>query len=124
MRKLPFAAAALMLALASGAQAQVTVWQHPQPPTPSQAADAAAQAQLDRVARARDNYIALRDGQRSVSDLSPLELQDVLELDRRVRGDYPDTRSTRERCVEEEVRRAGGRPSQLARQVIDLKCRD
>jgi hypothetical protein len=122
MRKLPLAAA-LMLALAPGAQAQVTVRQQPQP-EPQQAPQAAEQGELDRFARARDNYIALRDGRRSVNDLTALELQDVLDLDRRVRGDYPDTRTARQRCVDEEVRRAGGRPSQLARQVINLKCRD
>jgi predicted dienelactone hydrolase len=88
------------------------------------AENGAAQAQLDRFARARDNYIALRDGRISVSDLSAEELQNVLDLDRRTRGDYPDPRTTRERCVDEEVRRAGGRPSQLARQVIAMKCRD
>lgn len=127
MRSIPFAAA-LMLALSPGApaQAQVQVRQKNQPPPqpPAQAAEAGAQAQLDRFARARDNYMALRDGRIGVNDLTAFELQDVLDLDRRVRGDYPDTRSTRERCVDEEVRRAGGRPSKLARQVIDMKCRD
>lgn len=123
MRSIPLAAA-LMLALAPGAQAQVQVRQQNQPQPPAQAAEAGAQAQLDRFARARDNYIALRDGRIGVNDLTPFELQDVLDLDRRTRGDYPDTRSARERCVEAEVRRAGGRPSKLARQVIDMKCRD
>lgn len=104
--------------------AQVVVRQQPQPQAVPTAKNGAAQAQLDRFARARDNYIALRDGRISVSDLSAEELQDVLDLDRRTRGDYPDSRTTRERCVDEEVRRAGGRPSQLARQVIAMKCRD
>jgi len=33
-----------------------------------------------------------------------------------------DTRSPRERCVDEEVAREGGSPSQLAMGAIDLKC--
>lgn len=33
-----------------------------------------------------------------------------------------DTRSPRQRCVDEEVAREGGNPSQLAMGAIDLKC--
>lgn len=33
-----------------------------------------------------------------------------------------DTRSPRERCIDEEVAREGGSPSQLAMGAIDLKC--
>jgi hypothetical protein len=88
-------------------------------PAPDQQA-----AMLERFARARDNLVALREGRRAVSDLSPQELQDVLDYERRVRGDYPDTRSARQQCIDDEFRRAGGRPSPLARQVIALKCRD
>lgn len=120
-------AAALVLAIAAPVPtlAQVVMRQQTPPQPPAQGAEAAAPpAALDRFARARDNYIALRDGRLSVSDLAPQELQDVLDLDRRTRGDYPDTRSTRERCVDAEVRRAGGRPSPLAWQVIAMKCRD
>jgi hypothetical protein len=74
--------------------------------------------------RARDNLLALRDGRRAVSDLTRQELQDVLDLDRQVRGSAADTRSFRERCIESEVRREGGNPSRLAWEVIRLKCRD
>lgn len=91
----------------------------PATPRPDQQA-----AVLERFARARDNLVALREGRRSVSDLSPQELQDVLDYDRRVRGDYPDARSAKQQCIDDEFRRAGGRPSALARQVIALKCRD
>lgn len=119
-------ATALMLVMAAPlpALAQVVVRQQPQPQAAPTAGNGAAQAPLDRFARARDNYIALRDGRISVSDLSAEELQDVLDLDRRTRGDYPDSRTTRERCVDQEVRRAAGNPSPLARQVIAMKCRD
>lgn len=33
-----------------------------------------------------------------------------------------DTRTSRQRCVDEEVAREGGAPSRLAMRVIDLKC--
>lgn len=91
----------------------------PATPTPDQQT-----AVLERFARARDNLVALREGRRSVGDLSAQELQDVLDYDRRVRGAYPDARSAKQQCIDDEFRRAGGRPSPLARQVIALKCRD
>ncbi|VWX48814.1 conserved exported hypothetical protein [Novosphingobium sp. 9U] len=33
-----------------------------------------------------------------------------------------DTRTPRQRCVDEEIAREGGSPSELALRVIDLKC--
>ena len=78
---------------------------------------------IDRFARARDNLLALVDGRISTSDLGPRELQDVLDFDRQVRGGASATRPLSKRCVEEEVRRHGGRPTRLAWRVIDLKCR-
>jgi len=33
-----------------------------------------------------------------------------------------DTRTPRQRCIDEEVEREGGSPSELAMGVIDLKC--
>lgn len=85
---------------------------------------AQTEAVLDRFARARDNLIALREGRRTVSELTPLELQDVIEFERRTRGEVVDSRSPGQQCIDDEVRRAGGRPTQLAWQVIRLKCRD
>lgn len=76
-----------------------------------------------RVARAQANLLALRDGRLSVSQLSPQELQDVLEFDRLVRGGATfDNRTFAEQCIDEEVRRAGGQPTRLAWAVIKLKC--
>ncbi|HSF11612.1 MAG TPA: hypothetical protein VLA50_01450 [Erythrobacter sp.] len=76
-----------------------------------------------RVARAQANLLALRDGRISVSQLSPDELQDVIELDRLVRGGATfDNRTFAQQCVDEEVRRAGGQPTRLAWAVIKLKC--
>lgn len=126
-----FAAAALMLALVLPAQvqaqaqarAQVKARTLPDPQTQTQA-EVQLPLALERFARARDNLIALRDGRRAVRDLSPQELQDVLDYDRQVRGGYGDARSVRQRCIDSEVRREGGNPSRLAWEVIRLKCRD
>jgi hypothetical protein len=76
----------------------------------------------DRVLRARANLEALLAGRVSTADLSPLELQDVIDLDRIARGVRADDRTTPQKCVDEEVRRNGGNPSRLAWQVIRLKC--
>lgn len=80
-------------------------------------------AQQERIAHARANLIALREGRLSVSDLSAIDLQDVLDLDRMLRGNTVDTRTPEQRCVDDEVRRVGGHPSRLAWSVIELKCR-
>jgi hypothetical protein len=78
----------------------------------------------ERLARAIANLEALRQGRLFTSDLTPLELQDVLELDRTARsGALGDNRSFAQQCIDEEVRRNGGRPSRLAWEVIRLKCR-
>lgn len=123
MRGMLLAIATLALALPAQAQ-QVTARTAPAQPTQQATPDAPPQQGFDRFARARDNLAALRDGRRSIGELTPQELQDVIDLDARARGSYPDTRPTRQRCVDNEVRRLGGRPSQLDWQVIRLKCRD
>ncbi|MEE4207400.1 MAG: hypothetical protein V2I39_13985 [Erythrobacter sp.] len=79
---------------------------------------------LDRFAHARANLAALLEGRLLVSELAPLELQDVLDLARNLRGNRPDTRTPSQQCVDDEVRRNGGRPSRLAWEVIALKCRE
>ncbi|MFM7349667.1 MAG: hypothetical protein ACKO01_09280 [Erythrobacter sp.] len=92
-------------------------------PTPSpQAPDFPA---TDRAIRAQRHLEALIAGRLSTSDLSPQQLQDVIDFDRMVRGRIADrdTRSFSQRCVDEEVRRNNGNPSRLAWEVIRLKCR-
>lgn len=81
-------------------------------------------ALADRVERARRNLLALRSGTIGVGDLGPQDLQDVLDLDRMLSGGTTDNRSFAQRCVDDEVRRLNGRPSPLARRVIELKCRE
>lgn len=77
----------------------------------------------ERLSRAIANLEALRQGRLFTSDLSPQELQDVLELERLARGGtLGDNRSFVQQCIDEEVRRNGGRPGRLAWEVIRLKC--
>lgn len=78
----------------------------------------------DRIARVRWNYEALLRGELAIRDLGPQDMQDIIDFDRALRGVQPDTRTPAQMCVDEEVRRAGGRPSRLAWQVIALKCRE
>lgn len=128
MRKVAAIIAGAVLALTPGALAAPQDAGAPRPalevtPVPTPPTVKEWPAEVDRLVRARENITALRDGRRSVSDLTPIELQDVLDLDRRLGGDGPDTRTPQQQCIDDEVRRAGGRPTQLAWQVIELKCR-
>ena len=78
----------------------------------------------ERVLRALANLQALLDGRLSTADLSAQELQDVVDFERMVRGEHLiDNRTPQQQCIDEEVRRNDGRPTQLAWQVIRLKCR-
>lgn len=76
-----------------------------------------------RLNRARNNYVALREGRRQVAQLTVQELEDVAALDRALRG-AADTRTPAQRCVDAELRLLGTPPSDLARRVIDIKCRE
>jgi hypothetical protein len=46
----------------------------------------------------------------------------VRSLDRAIRGDEPDRRSPRRRCLDAELDRLDTAPSRLALRTIDLKC--
>ena len=76
----------------------------------------------ERALRARANLEALLQGRIYTSDLSPQDLQDVLDFERMARGVVPDNRTFQQQCIDEEVRRNRGNPTQLAWQVIRLKC--
>ena len=118
-----FAAAAL---LTTAAQAQVPVVRATPAPTPPQAdiTYGLPGAVNERALRARANLQALLDGRLSTADLSAQELQDVIDLERMVRGEHLiDNRTPQQQCIDEEVRRNDGRPTRLAWQVIRLKCR-
>lgn len=93
-------------------------------PAPSGAPELPLAPGQERLARAIANLEALRQGRLFTSDLTPQELQDVLELDRTARsGALGDNRSFVQQCIDEEVRRNGGNPTRLAWEVIRLKCR-
>lgn len=77
-----------------------------------------------RVAEARANYEAVMNGGRQIGSLTPQELADVIELDRRIRAQNTDTRTSSQRCVDEEMKREGGAVSTLQRRAIDMKCRE
>lgn len=73
--------------------------------------------------RAWRNYEQLRSGAKKPSDLSDVERRELMALLQRMREDRDaDRRTPRQRCIDEEVEREGGRPSDLAMRVIDLKC--
>lgn len=82
-----------------------------------------AQAQV-RYPQARANYEAVLNGSRQISQLSPQELVDVLELDRRLRARKADGRAPSQRCIDAELENVNGAASPLARRAIDMKCRE
>lgn len=81
-------------------------------------------AAQDRYPQTLQNYQAVINGTKQLGELSPQELADIAELDRRIRAQKPDTRTPSQRCVDDEIKRAGGTASQLERRVIDMKCRE
>jgi hypothetical protein len=129
MQLIAVAALAAMMMAAPAAQAQTEAQPQAQPQAgpqvmlqPATPPDPAT-AQQERVLRARDNLVALRQGRISVADLTPQEQQDVLDLDRMARGEGADNRSFQQQCIDAEVARIKGRPSRLAWEVIRLKCK-
>ncbi|MBB6425004.1 hypothetical protein [Sphingopyxis sp. JAI128] len=73
--------------------------------------------------RAWRNYELLRSGSRKPSDLSDAERRELAALLQMMReGRSADRRTPRQRCIDEEVEREGGNPSDLAMRAIDLKC--
>jgi hypothetical protein len=132
MRKLTVGVLIGGLVLASGAQAgpqppqaipRVTANPaSPEPPQTFPSQIGLPGAANDRAVRARNNLAALLGGQIYTSDLSPQELQDVLDFQRAARGGVGDDRSFQQQCVDEEVRRNGGNPTRLAWEVIRMKC--
>lgn len=121
----PITLLALVAAIPAAAQTAGSETMFRTPPAPAASPAPAPDigtASLDRFARARDNLVALREGRLSVSALSPQELQDVIDFESALRGAVPDNRSPRQQCIDDEVRRAGGKPTPLAWQVIRLKC--
>ncbi len=88
------------------------------------AAGAASGAHAETpVERAWRNYEQLRSGAKKPGDLSDAERRELAALLKLMREDRnADRRNPRQRCIDEEVEREGGNPSDLAMRAIDLKC--
>lgn len=85
----------------------------PPPPPPVQSID-----------RARANYEAILRGEKGLFNLTPIEQEEVRELDRRIRAQRPpDTRDAFERCVDAEYAKLEREPTELDQRSIDTRCR-
>jgi hypothetical protein len=108
---------ALLMVIASPASAQLG------PATATTAAPAENSSSVDlSYERAWQNYTAVVSGARDLSQLSTIELQELILLDREIRAHEPDRRSRRQKCLDAELDSLGGPPSALALRTIDLKC--
>lgn len=74
------------------------------------------------ASRARQNYDLLMKGQKRLSDLSAAERAELATLEQLARQVPHDGRSATERCRADEIKRAGGSPSELEMRIIGLKC--
>ena len=107
----PVAAAAAMV-LASPAVAENYVELPQDEPVPVQT----------RLERAWQNYREVAAGTLQLSQLTLWEVRDLIELDTRIRGQGPDRRTARQRCIDQELASLGRAPTRLALRTIDLKC--
>lgn len=83
------------------------------------ASGAAASADVER---AWENYHKLISGTRQLAELTPIEVRELIELDRQLRGERTDKRTPRQKCIDEEIDNLNVEPSRLALRTIDLKC--
>jgi hypothetical protein len=74
------------------------------------------------VERAWANYHKLITGTRQLAELTPVEVRELIELDRQLRGEGTDKRTPRQKCIDEEIDNLDVEPSRLALRTIDLKC--
>lgn len=80
---------------------------------------ASAQVDADRAIR---NYRDIASGHRQLGQLTPFERQEVAEVDRILRARKIDKRTSKERCIHDEIDRSDGETTYLERRVIELKC--
>lgn len=107
-----FPMTAAVLLVASLGPAEVRFGPPQEEPAPAQT----------RFERAWQNYRDVAAGTLRLSQLTPWEVRDLIDLDARVRGQYPDRRTSRQRCIDRELDRLGDEPTRLALRTIDLKC--
>lgn len=81
-----------------------------------------ATAQILNEARAINNYIAIANGRRQLQDLSQIEVREVREVDRLLRGEERRPSTSREACIEDEIAREGGSVTYLQSRIIGLRC--
>lgn len=87
--------------------------EQPPPPPPVQS-----------INRAGANYEAILREQKAFFDLTPIEQEEVRQLNRRIRAQQPpDTRDAFERCVDAEYAKLEREPTELDRRAIDTRCR-
>jgi hypothetical protein len=76
----------------------------------------------DEPSREVRGYQAVLEGAKPLATLTREEVWELIRRDRNRRERYLDRRSSRERCLEAELSRLQGPPTQLALRTIDLKC--
>lgn len=81
------------------------------------AAPAMGQVNVDRAIR---NYRAVQAGQIRLQDLTPLEREEVAEVDRLSRAEPGARLTPEERCLRRN--RTSETPSPLEQRLLDLKC--
>jgi hypothetical protein len=74
------------------------------------------------LARAVANYQALMRGSKRLEYLNGIERREVAEIDRQVRAERVDPRTSREECIAEQTRARGGNLTDLATRIVDLAC--
>ncbi|WP_287460551.1 hypothetical protein [Sphingomonas sp.] len=89
------------------------------------AAPSAGPVQIGETAgleRAIANYQALARGGRRLTDLTPIEQQELAELRALLRAARSRGRDTRETCIARETAARGGTLTRLEERVVDLIC--
>lgn len=103
----------ILLATALGSAPVEATAEPPPSPPPVQSID-----------RARANYEAILRGEKGLFNLSPIEQDEVRQLDRRIRAQQPpDYRTPFDRCVDAEYAKLGREPAALDQRAIDMRCR-
>src|SRR3954466_11753484 len=74
------------------------------------------------LVRAVANYQALMRGAKRLEDLDGIERREVAEIQRQIRAERVDPRSSRKECIAEQTRARGGALSDLAARIVDLAC--
>ena len=74
------------------------------------------------LSRAVANYQARMRGSKRLEDRDGIERREVAEIQRRVRAERVDQRTSREECIAAQTRARGGNLTDLAAQIVDLAC--